>query len=131
MDQAKEWPESVKHVYVPIYGQNVYLIDNQEDLKKCLEYLGTEEVITACAGLSMTYEHADGETLQLLCVFDNNPFTLVHEVGHVTFNILRDVGVDLSGSNEAYCYLLGYLYSEAFQLMFDKDKIGGECRELV
>lgn len=37
---------------------------------------------------------------------------IIHELAHATFGILKKVGIDASECEEAYAYLLEYLYGE-------------------
>lgn len=50
----------------------------------------------------------------LVGVFDGEPGTLVHELAHTAFKILRDVNVPVhhDGRQEAFCYLQQWLFDK-------------------
>lgn len=67
-------------------------------------------------------EKDDDQTIWVLWINSKNPQTLVHEVAHMVFWTLRDVGVPIT-SQEAFCYLLDNIFDKCFKLIFPNVKL--------
>lgn len=111
-----KWPK-VYEFGIPIYGGRVALCRTFDQWKQCVLYLNPHaEVFPTGAGATQVWPN-EGGSIYLVGVFHNDRQryrTLVHELGHVAFRVLGKAQVDThSGeSNEAYCYLLDFLYGE-------------------
>jgi hypothetical protein len=110
-----KWPK-VHEFYVPIYGGRVVLCRTYEQWRQCVLYLNPNaEVFPTTAGATQVWPGVHG-SIYIVGVFDSKYRyrTLVHELGHVAFRVLGKAGVETHAgeSNEAYCYLLDFLYGE-------------------
>ena len=114
---AEENPfDKLKKIDVSIYGMVVYLTNSKKQFLECAKWVNVEKKRLYC-GCSMHLENERGQSFILLGVFDNELPTLVHECSHASFQILEWAGVDTKeGSNEAFCYLNGYIFSQAMKL---------------
>ena len=113
MDQKPKFPKPVKAFTVPIYGGTVLVYHDYKKLHLA------DAIATGHTDVDNTQpggECIDQQTpfpQYLLGVYDNEAITLIHEVCHLTFFILRNAGVDpMEGNNEAYAYLHSALMVE-------------------
>ncbi len=99
---------------VPIYGTRILVINNTQDYNIYLKhYCDPEPNTFGCDGMTFTTYVEDGQII-LLGIFVKTIPILVHELSHCTFRILSHVGIPIepNNSNEAFCYLIQYLYSQ-------------------
>lgn len=94
---------------VPLFKcGRVFLFTDRQVLADATEALGVEsDDLDGCLGISRQISGPDGEYAFVVGVFDNDVTTLVHELAHVTFNILTRVGVtvEANAANETFCYM--------------------------
>lgn len=124
-----EWPSDTPSIDIPIYFGTVYVTTTLEQFRQCQQYLGDDPYPNVVAGLCQMYQHGDGDVAYLIGVFDNKLSTLAHELAHTTFKIFKHVGIEIGGNNEAYCYLLDYLFEQCFPIIINGEGI--ECLESV
>lgn len=102
--------DSQPSLLVPLFKcGRVYLFTDRQVLTRATEALGVEsEELNSSIGVSRQIEGPDGEYAFVLGVFEGGVSTLVHELAHVTFNIMARVGVtvDERENNETFCYML-------------------------
>ena len=100
---------------VPIYDQTIYIADSREKYREMMEWVKSDtRDIHIVGGQSRQMQNQDGQSFIAVGVFDNDESTLVHECAHAAFQVLSFVGVDpTERNNEAYCYLLGFIFREA------------------
>ena len=109
-----KWPtKKLKFAPVAIYGVNVWLATDIKTHGKAAKVLHTETPTHVSGCYSSHINENTGEMVFLIGVFNGDDSVLAHECAHAAFGILLNAGVDpLEGNNEAYCYLLGYLFRE-------------------
>ena len=100
---------------VPIYNQVIYIAGSREKYREMMAWVKSDTSdIDTFDGQSRQMQNQDGQAFIAIGVFSDDDSVLVHECAHATFQILSFVGVDpTERCNEAYCYLLGFIYSEA------------------
>lgn len=98
-------------------GLLIFIGDKNECVKLLKRDKISEESVKQVKEFDMTGTTAvtfciDGDVL--IYMENKKPIeVLVHELSHVAFMVLRIVGIDPTQSEEAYAYLLGYLYEKA------------------
>lgn len=118
-------------INIPIYRTTIHLFfGNIEDCKKAIIADGQNEITaTAWVKDNDKYEGAftveeTGYTLIWLSKFPESVGdygSLIHEIEHCTFDILNSRGVKHSDdSDEAFAYLLGWLYEEIENFIQDE-----------
>lgn len=102
--------DSQPSLLVPLFRcGRVYLFTDRQMLAEATTALGVEmDDLDGSEGVSQQIEGQEGEYAFILGVFDRKLTTLVHELSHVTFNIMARVGVtvDAQDPNETFCYML-------------------------
>jgi len=113
------WPRAVRYLRVPIYDQNVYLVFDRKVAERCHAYLQLSEPWPISgAGFACAAYNDDGTCCHVVAVFDGGLPTLIHELSHLTWNILRRVGVKVKPTNnEAYAYLIEWLYAQTAPML--------------
>jgi hypothetical protein len=107
------WPSHVEKLQVPIYGGKLAICRSRKDYKHCCESYGDDDDASGYAGCAQEYGNPP---VYIVGVFSGGLPTLVHELAHVCFMILRRSGVTISQrSDEAYCHLLDALLVVARQ----------------
>jgi hypothetical protein len=113
-----KWP-SVIGCTVGMYGTTVVLCNTKKEWLQARAFvLGKDaappEHVPAFGACTDLENGRTGHSMQLIGVFDGDPSTLVHELGHAAFNILDAAGIPYKAGpqSEAFCYLQGYLFSE-------------------
>ena len=121
------WPKTIRGVKIPLYPGTIYYIYNKDDYVKAIEYLDPRnegdlpDRDNLPLGLSVAMGHPEtNEVIYLLCTFDGDVQTLVHECGHIALNVCRHVGINPLSADEAYCYLLDWIFGEATPSEEDK-----------
>jgi hypothetical protein len=105
-----EYAKPVLEFDIPIYGGRVYCFTSIEDYNSFRAYLKCAPLDDPSAGYCTQYHNnITGAILYSVMVADSRPSTLVHELGHLTHQILDFAGVK---DEEAFCYLLDYLFRE-------------------
>ncbi len=114
-----KWPKAAKLLYVELYKAPVYLVTDRKTADEVIAFFAAEDKsFDGLFGSCITATSRDGNVVNVVVVLDNDPSTLVHECGHCAFAILEPRGVPVSrGSDEAYCYLLGYLFDKLSEMM--------------
>ena len=112
---AKNPFNRASRIDVPIYDQVVYVACSREKYREMMQWVGQETGdIDLVAGQSRMMQNPSGHTFVAIGVFEGDESVLVHECAHAAFQVLSHVGVDpTERNNEAYCYLLGFIYREA------------------
>jgi hypothetical protein len=65
-------------------------------------------------GVTYHYINLVGGSEHIVGIFSDGVSARVHECSHLTFNILNHAGINAVDSEEAYCYLVGFLYEKLF-----------------
>lgn len=95
---------------IPIYGGRVYCFTSIEAYNSFRTHVGCDPLDSPSAGYCTQYRNTvTGSTIYSIMVADSLPSTLVHELGHLTHQILAHAGVK---DEEAFCYLLDFLFRE-------------------
>ena len=108
----------MKRKQIPMYGGGLCVVKSRKEYRAARQAIvgdteeddshRTDEGVTECLTAK------DGRMTYLVGVFAGGRRTLVHELGHVTFMVLKNCGVNYtSGNHESYCYLLDTLYGLA------------------
>ena len=120
------WPKrDTKHIKIPIYDQDIHVFRTKAAFEKALDHLGMENVYPSLGGLSLHCEGEDGSALFLVAIFVPTMQVLVHELAHVTFDVLNYVGVSTHhGEQEPYCYLLDHLFEECWEFVHGSNARG-------
>jgi len=95
----------MKHAVVPLYDVWVYFATDREDVKAFIrENSVTVDTDLAdmktCRGCTTTIEGKTGDMYRVLCVFDDDFDTLVHEAVHLALVTMKHIGIKFSPSNE-------------------------------
>lgn len=111
MPKNKHRSERVTHIRVDPYDIDLYLITDREAYASVRSAYNKEPIdLSADAGCSSEYLR---QGVHLVGVFNGKVSTLVHELGHVTINILEWCGVPINSEcSEAFCYLQDHLFSK-------------------
>lgn len=114
---------------VPLYGGRMLLCFTREAYQSALEELDGEPDPQLKEYVGVLTEQSEGKKpvrkVWLLGWFDKNLGTLIHELSHTTFRVLRHAGVGISQTNdEAYAYLMDALYMGATKAARRVDKRG-------
>ncbi len=99
----------VKAIDVPIFHAHVVLYTRRKAFAKH-RLLCTDKPfdVESCDGAS-----SDFDPVYLVGVFDGKLATLVHELAHTTFKILRHCGIRADAdAQEAFCYLQEWLFEQ-------------------
>lgn len=109
--------EYIKKINIHPYTANVWFTNSRRlHLNKCRAAIGPREepADAHCSGCC-SY---DAECMNIVIgLFSDNPYTLVHEVGHAVINIFEGVGMPINGdTSEAFCYLLDSMYKQCYQI---------------
>lgn len=98
---------------VPLFKcGRVYLFTDRQVLTQAAKALDIDwDDLEGSIGVSRQIAGPDGEYAFVLGVFNASVTTLVHELAHVTFNIMARVGVPVNehDANETFCYMQGEL----------------------
>ncbi len=106
MKRPKPW----RDFRVPVYGSRVLAYRTAKQYAAACESLGIEWDSEAVDGVVCQANHDSGHTVFIVGWFNNEPSSLVHEIGHLAIFVLVRAGMDPRDSNgEALCYLLGTL----------------------
>lgn len=110
-----------KIIPIDLYARGVIICIGTKDF--CVRQLRrkkvSEEYIKEVAEYDMGEVPATAVTFRIggdVLIYMESPQpmdTLIHELSHAAFRILEIVGIDPIQSEEAYAYLLGYLYFKA------------------
>ena len=104
---------------IPLYGGGLCVVKTKKDYQTARfaitgETDDDDRPHKSDEGLTECLTAKDGRITYLIGVFAGGSRTLVHELGHATFMILKNCGVNYtSGNHESYCYLLDTLYGLA------------------
>ncbi len=103
---------------VPLYGGRVLICPTREAYSRALELLDGDPDPCTKEYVGVLLELSEGRKpvrkVYLLGWFDQNVGTLIHELSHLTFRVLRHAAVGISQTNdEAYAYLMDALYMKA------------------
>jgi len=127
MDKKKEIFR-VKEVKIPIYGGKITVIIFLNTWKKVISHLkrkgfdtrGYEDQESGYCGLQ-TSQYVNGVKKFAIIIKDDKDVgdTLVHELFHLTQDILEYRGINFvkEDANEAYAYLIGYLFTKVEKLL--------------
>lgn len=105
----------MKTLRIPVYGGRLFVCTSREDyIKVRAKYEDDDgESLKDCMGVSERCSDKKQRSVFLIGVFDGGLQTLVHELGHTTFSVLRHASVPVNRrDDEAFCYLLDCLYEK-------------------
>lgn len=120
---------------VPVYGSKVTFIVFKNTWREVIKHLKAKGFDTreyrgwnTVHGLALAEQI--GENYEFVVIIKKNrdiKETLVHELLHLTQDILEYKGVDFikGDANEAYAYLIGALYKKTEKLLNDNNKSNG------
>jgi hypothetical protein len=96
---------------IPIYGGKVIRCLNRQELERTCKRMKLEPPDEKCRGWCQQVDGNDGSVQYLLCWYDRNLGTLVHEVTHLGTMILSRAGINPAGDNaESLAYLTDWLF---------------------
>lgn len=108
-----KWPLADKRSeYVPLYSGTIHVATSHKQFNTVLKFFDLEpEEHLPNAGCALRIYSKRGQKRYIIGLFDRSFNTLAHESAHVCFYILgeRKVPVIDDASNEAFCYLLGWM----------------------
>lgn len=109
-----KWPLAYKRSeYVPLYSGTIHVATTHRQFNDVLKYfdLEPEEQLPNAGCALRIYGQKHGGKRYIIGLFDRSFNTLAHESAHVCFYILgeRKVPIEQNESNEAFCYLLGWM----------------------
>lgn len=120
----------MKAITIPIevYGRAVVIL--QGNVKESIQWLKDEETdnetVTAVEDTEWSYTDAvtvsDGTDAYIVVKEEAEDRVIVHELLHATSDILKIIGIDFNSAEEAYAYLLGYLYAQWREAVNDNSK---------
>ena len=115
------WPKrDVKYISVPIYDQDVYIFRTEKAFQRAIEHLGmVGDFHLGSGGTAIQCENENtGEQVFLILITLPTMQVLVHEIAHVTFDILKHVGVSAyHDEQEPFCYLLDHIFEESWEFI--------------
>ncbi len=89
---------------VPLLDVNVYFITSLEEAKVFIrEHAVTEDedkVVDGAVGACHTVTDSDGKNHRIMCVFDGDRNTTVHEAVHMAWIVLRYCSIKAGSANE-------------------------------
>lgn len=99
---------------IPIYKGKVLLCCDQDEWASVAEAYDSDPDSWGCKGLAIRHMSPEEGRTYVMGVFDGTIGTFTHELSHVVFHLLGDVGIPLEdgGGNEAFAYLIGFLMHE-------------------
>lgn len=104
-----------------LYPVSVIFCRTRKAYGKQAQKLGIEPYDIKCSAGVTDHSCVRSHGVILMGVFDGAGATLTHELFHVVVRALGRVGVTLEHNkpNEAYAYLLGYLYRPCAKFLVD------------
>src|SRR3990167_1682401 len=105
--------DKLNPIDIPIYGGKLIISFSKKKYRRNHKKLTKSECNDYLSlGISCAY-CSNNTIVHTVGVFDDSLTTLIHELAHVTFNILNNAGVVINKgkmpSNEEFCYLLDHL----------------------
>jgi len=99
---------------IPIFGGKVLLCCDRDEWASVAEEYEGDPDSELCKGLSIRYLRPSEGRTYVMGVFDSAIDTFTHELAHIVFFLLHDVGIALEdgGANENFAYLQGFLMRE-------------------
>lgn len=110
----KKVAKNTWYVSVPIYPTGVYLCTTAKAVTKLCAENGMEYDPEFADGTCQTvFDTDNGAMYVLIYIGRHEEATLVHECVHAAWNILDNVGVEVTADNhESLAYLTDWLYSQ-------------------
>ena len=104
----------MKRLYVPIFGNWVYLFNDEDEAKRFVsKHGGDPEELSDVWGVSHIFKDKGDEWKRMICVFDGSLSTTVHECLHAAWDTLNNKQVKVSVDNdEMLSYLTAWLVTE-------------------
>jgi hypothetical protein len=120
MPRPKKDPDGSATFKVPLYGGRVLVCCTRDIYSLALESLDGDPDPCLKEYSGVMQEMAEGRKtvrkVWLIGWFDKNLGTLIHELSHTTFRVLRYAQVGISQTNdEAYAYLMDALFTGALK----------------
>lgn len=103
------------------YPNEIWFTDDRKAYEdKCHARLGGGDWSGHGAGVT-SYSH--NRRRMVIGIFDGRLRTVVHELGHATFNVLDFIGQPVDAEHsEAYCYLQDHLFNQAYEWLKKKQR---------
>lgn len=108
--------EYLRKLNVHPYTANVWFTNSRQlHYKQCIKVIGPrEELVTDASGVC---SYDDARLNLVIGLFNDSPYTLIHEIGHAVIDIFEGVGMPVNGdTSEAFCYLLDSMYKQAYTI---------------
>ena len=107
----------VKKIRIPIFNQNINLI--------CGNFQEGTEYLSRLHGKQLALmENIDGVCYtiddQIYIILDSGYITiptLIHELGHATFELMNIIGLNID-DQEAFCYLQSFIFEQIACILF-------------
>lgn len=101
----------VKKIRIPIFNQNVNLICG--GFQESVEYLSAlhGKQVVLCENIDGVCYTIDDQVYVILDPSYITLPTLIHELGHATFEVMNNVGLEID-DQEAFCYLQSYIFEQ-------------------
>lgn len=109
-------------VSIDIYGIDVILLSTQEEIDDFIELNDLrKDTYPECNGYAAFFKKEGGRGFVMMS-HDWEVATLVHESVHMAHFIMDELDIPISVKNtEAEAYLVGYLFKEAFNILFEME----------
>lgn len=122
-DRCEKWPKDIVGTKLAMFESTVVLCRSDAEWNQAVSYLQGKpisqidpiQLAGKNAGQATYYAKNDRKgTMFIAGVFDGKRRTLLHELGHVVFDICGYYGIPTKAgdANEFYCYLIEHLFSE-------------------
>ena len=96
------------HFYESLFGRNIYVFFNKEDLEKTLETCNYDINIDPKNSLMWISD----DCRCFIAVFNNETKTLVHECVHCALRIMESIDQELTYHDEVLPYLTDFIFGE-------------------
>ena len=105
------------HFYEALFGRNIYVFFNEDDLKKALDAFNYDIDINAKNGLMWM----SNDCRCFIAIFNNDTKTMVHECVHCALRIMESIGQELTYDDEVLPYLTDFIFGEC-EKRFNNEK---------
>ena len=106
---------------IPIFDVDIYLVSSMEEARTFIKGKNPDEdtsILDGCVGICYTVTDATQKNHRMLCVFDGEPNTVVHESVHMARIVLKYCGVRFTqAQDEPLAYMVAWLADEMLKFI--------------
>lgn len=118
----------MKTVIIPVYEQKTHFFTSLEEAKNYVRQVSNgkddSSGLDHTKGICCTVDEPNGYRHRMMCVFDGDPNTVIHEAVHMAGLTLQHVGVKFGPNNdEPLAYLTAWLAERFLFEMADDLKV--------